>query len=94
MSPPLTPRSTYFIVYLALLFLLATTIGIAFLDAGLLNTILALFVAALKAVLVVLFFMHVKDSGPLTRLFVGAGLLWLLILIGLTLTDYLSRTWV
>jgi cytochrome c oxidase subunit 4 len=74
--------------------LLAATVAVAFIEAGILNIILALTIAAVKAGLVVMFFMHVKESGPLTRLFVGAGLLWLLILIGLTLTDFLSRTWV
>jgi len=44
-----------------------------------------------KALLVILFFMHVKDSSRLTRLTVVAGFFWLAILIGITLTDYLSR---
>jgi cytochrome c oxidase subunit 4 len=69
-------------------------VAVVFIEADILNVILALTIAAVKAVLVVLFFMHVRESGPLTRLFVGAGLLWLLTLIGLTLTDFLSRTWV
>jgi cytochrome c oxidase subunit 4 len=69
-------------------------VAVVFIEADILNVILALTIAAVKAVLVVLFFMHVRESGPLTRLFVGAGLLLLLILIGLTLTDFLSRTWV
>jgi cytochrome c oxidase subunit 4 len=86
-------RRTYIFTYLALLALLAATVGIAFVDLGALNTIAALAIACLKAVLVAVFFMHVRHSGPATRIFVGAGLLWLLILIGLTLTDYLSRAW-
>ena len=57
------------------------------------NLAAALVIAVTKAVLVALVFMHVRQSGPVTRLFVGAGLIWLLILIGLTLTDYLSRAW-
>jgi cytochrome c oxidase subunit IV len=94
MSTRITPRKTYLLVYVALLVLLGATLGVAFIEAGFLNILLALGIASLKATLVVLYFMHVRESGPLTRLFVGAGILWLVILIGLTLTDYLSRTWV
>ena len=94
MEGEITPRWTYLLVYVALLGLLGATIGVAFIEAGILNLLLALLIAAVKAVLVVLFFMHVRESGPLTRLFIGAGILLLLILIGLILTDYLSRTWV
>jgi caa(3)-type oxidase subunit IV len=90
----ITPRRTYFFVFFALIALLVATIGVAFLEAGVFNIFLALIIATGKAVLVVLFFMHLRESGPVTRLFVAAGILWLLILIGLTLTDYLSRTWV
>jgi cytochrome c oxidase subunit 4 len=93
MDTPPDARRAYLFTYLALLLLLVATVGIAFLDLGALNSVAALTIAALKAILVALFFMHVRDSGPVTRIFVGAGLLWLLILIGLTLTDYLSRAW-
>jgi cytochrome c oxidase subunit 4 len=93
-SNQIPSRMVYVWVYIALLALLGATVGVAFIEAGILNFILAMSIAMVKAVLVVLFFMHVRESGPLTRLFVGAGILWLLILIGLTLTDFLSRTWV
>jgi cytochrome c oxidase subunit 4 len=67
------------------------TVGIARLNLGPFNDIVALAVAVTKALLVILFFMHVKDSSRLTRLTVVAGFFWLTILIGITLTDYLSR---
>jgi len=54
---------------------------------------LALTIAIIKATLVVLYFMHVKVSSPLTKVFVVAGLVWLVILIALTLSDYLTRDW-
>jgi cytochrome c oxidase subunit 4 len=91
MESHVTHTRTYFLVYLALLLLVAATVGAAIIDLGPFALLLALLIAAAKAVLVVLFFMHARQSGPVTRLFVGAGLLWLLILIGLTLTDYISR---
>jgi len=92
MSSHITPRRTYIFVYLALLILLGGTIGVAYVDLGIWNTVAAITIAVVKALLVVLFFMHVKYSNNLTRVYVLAGFLWLALLIGLTLTDYLTRT--
>ncbi|HEY5572449.1 MAG TPA: cytochrome C oxidase subunit IV family protein [Anaerolineales bacterium] len=92
MSSHITPRRTYIFVYLALLILLGGTIGVAYVDLGIWNTVAAITIAVVKALLVVLFFMHVKYSSNLTRVYVLAGFLWLALLIGLTLTDYLTRT--
>ncbi len=75
----------------ALLVLTAATVGVAYLDLGLANDLVALAIAVGKALLVILFFMHVKESSRLTKLTVAAGFFWLAILIGITLTDYLSR---
>ena len=50
-------------------------------------------IAACKALLVILFFMHVRYSSRLTWVFVGAGFFWLMILLSLTLADVLSRRW-
>jgi cytochrome c oxidase subunit IV len=55
------------------------------------NDVVALTIAVTKAVLVILFFMHVRHSTRLTKLTVVAGFLWLAIFIGLTLADYASR---
>ena len=54
---------------------------------------MALTVAVTKAVLVVLFFMHVRYSTRLTKLVVRGGFLWLALLIGLVMSDYVSRGW-
>ncbi|HEY6307933.1 MAG TPA: cytochrome C oxidase subunit IV family protein [Candidatus Angelobacter sp.] len=64
----------------------------AFWDLGIFNPIVALAIACTKAVLVILFFMHVRYSSKLTKVTVAAGFFWLLILITLSLSDYLSRT--
>lgn len=93
MGPHVVPVRTYLRVFLALLLLTATTTFAAFVDLGPLNNVIALGIAALKATLVVLFFMHVKYSPRLIPLVVTAGLFWLLILIVLTLTDYAARGW-
>lgn len=91
MAEHVAPKKTYILVWAALLVLTLVTVGIAQLNLGPLNDVVALAVAVSKAFLVVLFFMHVKDSSRLTRLTVVAGFFWLAILIGITLTDYLSR---
>jgi cytochrome c oxidase subunit IV len=80
-------------VFMVLMIGTAITIWAAFLDLGLLNAPIALVIATVKAVFVVLFFMHVKDSDRLTKITVAAGIFWLGILLSLTMTDFLSRTW-
>jgi cytochrome c oxidase subunit IV len=57
------------------------------------NPVVALAIACSKAILVVLFFMHVKYSTKLTKLTLISGFFVFLTLIGLTLSDYLSRAW-
>jgi cytochrome c oxidase subunit 4 len=69
------------------------TVGASFLELGIFNPIVALLIACIKAVLVVLFFMHVKYSSKLTKLTVFCGLFTFLALIGMTLSDYFSRAW-
>ena len=73
--------------------LTAITVAVAFTNLGSLNFPVALAIAILKATLVVLFFMHVKYSSKLTKLVVGSAFFFLIILFGLTLSDYLSRGW-
>jgi cytochrome c oxidase subunit 4 len=87
----LVPVRVYLLVFSALLVGTALTVWAAFRDFGALNTVIALTIAGIKATLVILYFMHVKYSKPLTWTFVGAGILWLGILITLTASDYLSR---
>ena len=58
-----------------------------------LNTPIALIIATIKAVLVILFFMHVIHSTRLTWVVVIASFLWLAVLFVLTFADYLTRSW-
>ena|ERR687891_70250 len=85
---------TYLLTGIALLALLALTWMIAYVDLGPFNLIVALAIAICKAVLIALFFMHIKGSSRLLHLAAMAGVIWLLILISLTLSDYLTRGWV
>ena len=57
------------------------------------NPVVALAIATTKAMLVVLFFMHVKYSTRLTKLTVASGIFMFLVLIGMTMTDYFTRAW-
>jgi cytochrome c oxidase subunit 4 len=82
----------YAAIFGALLVLTLATAGVAFVDlGGRLNSIVALAIAVVKALLVMLFFMHVRYSSRLTWVFAGAGLFWLLILATFTVSDVLTR---
>jgi cytochrome c oxidase subunit 4 len=83
----------YIAIFLALLVCTGLTVGAAFLELGIFNPIVALAIAVIKAVLVVLFFMHVKYSTKLTKLTVCAGIFTFITLISMTLADYISRAW-
>ena len=73
--------------------LTAVTVGVAFINLGSLNFPVAITIAITKATLVILFFMHAKYASQLTKLFVSTAFFFLFILLGLTMTDYLSRGW-
>jgi cytochrome c oxidase subunit 4 len=93
MSQHVISVRTNVIVFVALLVLLFTTIGAAYLPLGHLHLPLALFFAAMKAVLIGLFFMHLYYARHFTWIVSIAALFWLGIFITLTLSDYLSREW-
>jgi cytochrome c oxidase subunit 4 len=83
----------YLAIVGALLVLTATTVAASYVEMGVFNPIVALGIAVIKAMLVVLFFMHVKYSTKLTKLTVGAGVFTFLVLVGMTLADYMTRAW-
>jgi cytochrome c oxidase subunit 4 len=93
MSGHISPRSVYYAIFAALMVLTGITVAIAFVPLGALNFPVAIAIAITKATLVVLFFMHVKYSSRLTKMIVGMALFFLMTMFGLTLTDYLSRSW-
>ena len=91
MSEHIVPPKTYVSVFLALMFFTVLTVVAAYFDLGRANVLIALAIAGIKATLVVWFFMHVKWSSILTKVFVVAGIFWLVIMVSLTLSDYLTR---
>lgn len=93
MSAHIVPVKTYVGIFIALLVFTAVTTGVAFVDLGPFNTVVALTIAVVKMLLVILFFMHVKYSSGLTRIVIVAGFFFLAILVSLTLADVLTRSW-
>jgi cytochrome c oxidase subunit 4 len=87
------PLKIYYGIFAILMVLTGVTVGVAYVDLGRWNTVVALAIACFKAMIVVLYFMHVKYSTRLIKLTVIAGLYWMVILFGLTLSDYLTRGW-
>jgi len=86
------PRRIYLLIVITLLVLTGLTYWAATIQLGPLNVIIALTIATSKATLVVLFFMHARYSPRRTRVVIISGLFWLALLLGLTLSDYLTRS--
>lgn len=93
MEQPVVAVGTYVKIFVTLIALALATTGIAFIDLGIFNPIVAIAIAVFKTVLVVLFFMHVKYEGKVTLIFAIAGFCWLAIMLMLTAGDYLTRGW-
>ena len=92
MAEHVVPRKTYIVVWGALMALMILTAGLSRINLGEWSTVVALAIAAIKALLVILFFMHVRyESQKMAWVFVVAGFFWLAILLALTMTDYVSR---
>jgi cytochrome c oxidase subunit 4 len=90
-SHTILSTKTYLVIFLLLMALLGFTVGVAFLDLGKFNLPAAMAIAVVKAVLIVMFFMHVKYASRLTWVFAAAGFFWLAIMLIFTMTDYASR---
>ena len=80
------------LAWIGLVLLLALTLGMTYVPLGRGNIAVALAIGIAKAVIVLLVFMKLARSPPLTWIFAGAGLFWLALLFGLTFTDYATRT--
>ena len=93
MPEHIVPPKIYLLICGILLALTFVTWGVALIDLGPWNIVVALTIAFCKATLVALFFMHVRYSPRRTQLIVVAGIFWLGIMILLTMSDYLTRPW-
>ena len=92
MSGHIMSSKLYYGIWIALLCLTVITAAVSFVDLGPLNTVVALVIATFKALLVVLFFMHVKyTSEKLTKIVIVAAIFWLVLLLALSMADYATR---
>jgi cytochrome c oxidase subunit 4 len=82
----------YFLTWLALMILLALTFGSSYLPMGPWNTVANTSISCAKALLIAIFFMHLRNAGALLRIVAVIGLLWLALLFGLSWTDFATRT--
>ncbi|MCI0614382.1 cytochrome C oxidase subunit IV family protein [bacterium] len=87
------PVSIYIVIFVSLMILTGLTVFASQKDFGPGNTIIAVSIAALKATLVILYFMHVRYNDNIVRIAVFTGFLWLGVMIVLTLSDYIARGW-
>jgi cytochrome c oxidase subunit 4 len=86
------PGRIYYTIWIALLCLTVITAAVSFVDLGRFNTVIALVIATVKALLVVLFFMHVKyTSERLTKIVIVSAIFWLFLLLALSMADYGTR---
>ena len=92
-SEHIVSPKVYGVIFVALLLGTALTVFASYLELGVFNAVVALGIACIKAVLVILFFMHVKYSSRLTKLTVAAGFFTFIVLITMSMTDYISRAW-
>jgi cytochrome c oxidase subunit 4 len=93
MSDHIVSAKVYVAVFLALVVLTGITVGAATFDFGPLNVIVALGIAITKATLVVLYFMHARYAGGLTGLVILSSVAFFFILVFLTMSDYVTRSW-
>jgi cytochrome c oxidase subunit 4 len=93
MTEHIVTKKQYALIFGILIVLTLATTAIGMIDLGRLNVVVALVIATIKALLVVLFFMHIYWSSKLNKLVVVSGLVWLALLLWLTLTDFFSRGW-
>ena len=89
----IVPVRIHVLVWVALLALTGINIGLALLKLGPVSSVLELVIAAVQAVLVGVFLMHLRWSPSLVRLVALAGIAWMSILIAGTLDDVLTRGW-
>jgi cytochrome c oxidase subunit 4 len=93
MSGHVVPTRVYYTIFALLMLGTYLTVQAAYLDLGPMNSAVALVIAVTKAVLVVLYFMHVKYSPRLTVAVVVGSVFWLAILVAITYADYVTRAW-
>ena len=94
MSQHVVKPGVYLAVFGGLILLTVLTVALSRVHMSeTMHTVVGLVIAVAKASLVLMFFMHLFYSSRLTWVVALSGLLWLGILIGYTMSDYLTRGW-
>lgn len=78
-------------VWVVVIALLGLSLGTSYIPMGRFDSIVCVTIGFIQALLVWTFFMRLRWSGLLVRLIAAIGVLWILLLLGLSLTDYLTR---
>jgi cytochrome c oxidase subunit 4 len=87
----IVPYKTYVTVLLVLFCLTAITVAVSRVDFGVMNLVVALLIASIKAGIVGMFFMHLKYENPLIWIYVAFPLILLAIMIGGIFIDNPNR---
>jgi cytochrome c oxidase subunit IV len=91
-SEHIASGSVNWLIFITLIIATGLTAGIATVDLGAFNTVVALLIATCKATLVILFFMNVKyTSEKMTKALLISAIFWLMLLLFLSLSDYSTR---
>lgn len=91
MSSHIVEKRVYYRIFFALMVLLVLTVLASYIQHPVLGIVAAITIAVVKAVLILLYFMHVRYSSPLLQIFAAAGFLWLLLLFAFVASDYITR---
>jgi len=94
MDEPSLPSRAYVLAYIALLTLLVANVLIGFINIGWGSMFIAVTIGLMQVAIIVLVLMHGLYEKVLVRLVIGGAILWFLIFVTLTLTDYITRNWV
>ncbi len=93
MSQHVISKQANYLIFAILMILLVATVAVVQVDLGSLNLFIAMLIAAVKAALIMLYFMHVRFASRLTWVFSTAAFFWLFLMLGLTFNDYAARGW-
>jgi len=85
------PPRALVLSWLGLMLLLALTVTVAYLPLGSANTVIALAIAAIKALLIAAIFMELRERSGMMIAFAAAGFFWLAIMLWLAFADYVTR---
>ena len=91
MSSHVVPKQVYYRVFAALLVLLVLTVAAAGIEHRVLGIVVAITIAVTKAVLIMMYFMHLRYTMTIARIYAIAGFVWLALLLMFTASDYITR---